>query len=376
MLGFLASLVGGWDFLMDTLVLLMVIDVLLGLSISMWKHRSQKTKSGRFASREFYKGVTRKFLCFIVIIVAVALDNLTGTYIIVGSLQVTLLRSIVVVFYILCEATSIIENLTLLGVPMPKKLLDMLEILKESNNDRGDYMDFLLIGVLAFMILLIGSLALFGLGFLFKHIARHTTDFIFFYRCIPRKVKRPDCKMSKYYDRFPTKDGTQWEYAPVIDDPWMKELADNVMKKIGKKSDRYRANYILHLVQYAYTYEKDKETYGTSEKWAFPVCTGFLHVGDCEDGALLGAGLSKLCGLDTVMISMWGHALYGVNVKGFGKRVEYEGKQYVMCETTAPVPMGISTVSGRFLGAYEVLYPPIDYLTTHTYEDGFEQYKE
>lgn len=119
---------------MDTLVLLIVLDILLGMLLSVWKHKSHKTESGRFASTEFYKGITRKFLCFVVIIVAVALDNLTGTYVMVGEEQVTLLRSVVIIFYIICEITSIIENLAMLGVPIPKKLRNMLEILREQND--------------------------------------------------------------------------------------------------------------------------------------------------------------------------------------------------------------------------------------------------
>lgn len=235
-----------------------------------------------------------------------------------------------------------------------------------------DIASAILIGI---MIVSLGTIVLMGLAYLMKKLARYTTDFIFWYRCIPRRVERPDCKESKYYGRFPYKDGTHWEYANCQDDPWLKDLAHTVMQRTKGRSDRYKANYILHLTQYAYTYQKDMKTYGTSEKWAFPVCTGYLHIGDCEDGALFGASLSRACGLDVVMVSVVGHAMYAVNVKGFGKRVEHDGKKYLLCETTAPLPMGLCSL-GRLNGCFEVLYPPIDYMLNHTYEDSFEQYKK
>lgn len=129
--GFLASLVGGFDILISTLVLFMVMDIVLGISMSLYKHKSKKTESGGYSSEALYKGITRKFLSFAVIIIAVALDNLTGLYITAGGMQVTVLRSMVCVFYILYEASSILENICLLGVPLPKRLLDVLDVMKK-----------------------------------------------------------------------------------------------------------------------------------------------------------------------------------------------------------------------------------------------------
>lgn len=199
-------------------------------------------------------------------------------------------------------------------------------------------------------------------------------DFWFVYHFIPRRVKMPDCKTSKYFNRFPDKDGTQWSSAVTLDDPWLRELAGNIEKKIGRKSDRYKAGYILKLTQYAYRYKRDIDTYGVSEKWAFPVCTAYLRVGDCEDGTLLGAGLSHLLGIETITIQKEGHALYGVKVKGFGMRYEYKGESYLICETTGILPMGISFSETRYLGGHELRMEP-DYLEKHTYVESFNNYR-
>ena len=132
--GFIASLLGGFDALIGTLILFMVMDIILGISMSLYKHRSKKTETGRYSSEALYKGITRKFLSFFVIIIAVAIDNLTGMYIMAGDYQITVLRSVVCLFYIIYEASSILENLALLHVPLPKKLLEVLEIMRKNNN--------------------------------------------------------------------------------------------------------------------------------------------------------------------------------------------------------------------------------------------------
>ena len=106
-----------------------------------------------------------------------------------------------------------------------------------------------------------------------KVTARYRKDFWFFYHFIPRHIKRPDCTSSKYFDRFPLTDSTYWVNAMTLDDSFLSELASNIDKKIGKKSDKYKAGYILKLVQSGYTYRSDTDTYGQVDYRAFPVCT-------------------------------------------------------------------------------------------------------
>ena len=132
--GFIVQLLGGADALLCTLVLFITLDVMMGVFMSIHHHISKKTKTGRFSSDALWAGLTRKFLCFIVIIIAVALDNLTGIYITTGDVQITLIRSTVILFYIAYEASSILENCALIGLPLPKKLLDVLEILRRDND--------------------------------------------------------------------------------------------------------------------------------------------------------------------------------------------------------------------------------------------------
>lgn len=230
--------------------------------------------------------------------------------------------------------------------------------------------------LIAFLMVLLFALFQLIAGRIIKSRAKNQTDIVFRYRFKKYRLMMPDVTESKYFDRFPKKDGTQWNYGPAIDDPFMQKLADDVMMIISKKSDRYKAGFILRLTQYLYTYQKDIQTYGDSERYAFPVCTAYLRVGDCEDGALFGASLSRICGLDTILIHNEGHLLYGVRVKGFGMKISHNGKNYLKCETTGILPIGLTLNDGKFLDAYDVEYPPEDYVKKHTYIDEFDKYRK
>ena len=70
------------------------------------------------------KGIARKTVILIVLIVAVLLDRLlnTGTWV---------FRTLVCYFYIANEGISLLENCAGLGLPIPEKLKDVLIQLKE-----------------------------------------------------------------------------------------------------------------------------------------------------------------------------------------------------------------------------------------------------
>lgn len=210
--------------------------------------------------------------------------------------------------------------------------------------------------------------------FAMKQTARYRSDFWFFYHFIPRHVKRPQCQISQYYDKFPYADSEYWSCGMTLDDKFMIQLADELNKKIGNKSDKYKAGYILKLVQSGYTYQSDYKTYGKTDQRAFPVCTSLIHVGDCEDGAMLGAGLCQLMGIDTQVIFVTGHQAYGVRVNGFGCKFKHDGKTYLWCESTSILPMGICENKKQIIGTYTPKIPQEDYIQNHTRYDAFYRY--
>lgn len=114
--GVLAHLLGGWDMLLKTIVLLAVADYATGVIKGVY------TKT--LSSETGFQGLLKKILMFIVIAVAYAIQLLLGNNI--------PLREIVITFYICNEALSLLENAAMF-IPIPEKLKDVLLQLRDSN---------------------------------------------------------------------------------------------------------------------------------------------------------------------------------------------------------------------------------------------------
>ena len=114
-------LFGAWDMALIVLISFMVLDYITGLI----KGCNNKTLSSHIAS----KGIARKSLIFIVLIVAVLLDRLlnTGTWV---------FRTLVCYFYIANEGISLLENCAELGVPIPDKIKETLVQLKSNEENK------------------------------------------------------------------------------------------------------------------------------------------------------------------------------------------------------------------------------------------------
>lgn len=111
-------LVGGYDTMMITLLLFMVVDYLSGVMCGI--------VNKKLSSEIGFKGIFKK----IMIIFLVGITNLLGV-----STGVEGLRYIVISFYIANEGISIIENASVLGLPVPQKVKDVLDQLK-NNKDK------------------------------------------------------------------------------------------------------------------------------------------------------------------------------------------------------------------------------------------------
>ena len=112
----LTWLFGSWDTAIGTLILFIVFDYITGV-IKGYVNKELSSDVG-------LKGIARKAVIFIVLIVAVALDRLmnTGTWV---------FRTLVCYFYIANEGISLLENCAALGLKVPDKLKDALAQLKD-----------------------------------------------------------------------------------------------------------------------------------------------------------------------------------------------------------------------------------------------------
>lgn len=127
--GVLAALFGGWDTSCTILGALMLIDYFSGVIVAGVFHNSNKTESGTLNSRAGAKGLFRKFGMIAIVLVASLLDILIGA---------SLIRDAVIIAYIVNETISIIENAGLMGIPIPDKLMQAIEVLKNKSEKGGD----------------------------------------------------------------------------------------------------------------------------------------------------------------------------------------------------------------------------------------------
>lgn len=125
----LASLFGGWDAALSTLLIFMAADYVTGLIVAGVFHRSQKTDTGKLESRAGWKGLCRKGVSLLIVLVAYRLD------IVIGSAYI---RDAVIIAFIANETISIIENAGLMGIPIPSVIIRAIEILKNKEESEGD----------------------------------------------------------------------------------------------------------------------------------------------------------------------------------------------------------------------------------------------
>ena len=121
--GWLGYFLGGMDGLMIALVVFMALDYITGIIVAVINKN--------LSSEVGFKGLAKKLL----ILVFVAIGHIVDAYILGGTPAA---MSAVMLFYIANEGISIIENAAALGLPVPRKLREIMEQIKdkgEKNND-------------------------------------------------------------------------------------------------------------------------------------------------------------------------------------------------------------------------------------------------
>ena len=123
---FIANLLGGWDTALQTLMLFMAIDYVMGLVLAGVFHNSRKTDSGTLESMAGWKGIVKKGITLLIVLVAAQLDLL---------MDIDYVRYAAIIAFIVNELLSIVENAGLMGVKIPQKLIDAIDILKKENSN-------------------------------------------------------------------------------------------------------------------------------------------------------------------------------------------------------------------------------------------------
>lgn len=119
--GYAASLFGGWTAALGALVTCMAIDYATGLIVAGLFHNSPKSSGGGLESSAGWKGLARKFVTLLIVMVAHKMDVVLG---------IQYIKDAVVIGFCANEVISILENAGLMGLPIPTALSEAIDQLK------------------------------------------------------------------------------------------------------------------------------------------------------------------------------------------------------------------------------------------------------
>lgn len=125
--GLIATFFGGWNASLSTLLIFMAIDWITGLIVAGVFHKSQKTDSGSLESKAGFKGLCRKGVMLLFVLIGYRIDISIGT---------NYIRDAICIAFIVNELISIIENAGLMGIPIPKIVIKSIDILKQKEESK------------------------------------------------------------------------------------------------------------------------------------------------------------------------------------------------------------------------------------------------
>lgn len=117
---YIAAALGGWDAGLQTLVLFMGIDYVSGLAVAGFYKKSKHSVTGGLSSKCGFFGLAKKGMVLLIVLIAYRLDIVIGT---------DFARAGVIIAFIANELISILENASLMGIPIPAKLQKALDVI-------------------------------------------------------------------------------------------------------------------------------------------------------------------------------------------------------------------------------------------------------
>lgn len=118
----ISELFGGWTSAMTTLVIFMLIDYITGILVAAVFKKSNKTEDGCLESKAGWKGLIRKFSTLLIVVISIRLDIIFNT---------TIISNCVVFTFLANELLSLLENVGLMGIPLPSVLTEVISVLNK-----------------------------------------------------------------------------------------------------------------------------------------------------------------------------------------------------------------------------------------------------
>ena len=125
--GLLAGFFGGWSSALTTLCYLIIVDYFTGFIVGAIFKNSLKTETGGLSSKVGWKGLSKKVLIMLYVIIGQRLDMMVGLHYIKDSICIG---------FIINELISITENSLLMGVPVPKIITKAIDIIKTREDEK------------------------------------------------------------------------------------------------------------------------------------------------------------------------------------------------------------------------------------------------
>lgn len=127
--GVVSAIFGSWTLALETLAIIMVMDYATGLICAGVFHASPKSEGGALESKAAFKGLLRKVGIVLIVVAFHQLDRLTGK---------SFFRDGAAWAFFVEEFISVIENLGLMGVPLPKFIIKSVEWLRKKSDTLAD----------------------------------------------------------------------------------------------------------------------------------------------------------------------------------------------------------------------------------------------
>ena len=124
--GLLSWLVGGFDTPILALIICMAVDYVTGLIVAGVFHASPKTAGGGLDSQVGWKGLARKFVTLLIVVIANLMDEMLGLHYI---------RDAVIIGFCANECISVLENAGHMDLPIPKVLIRAIEELSAKSEE-------------------------------------------------------------------------------------------------------------------------------------------------------------------------------------------------------------------------------------------------
>lgn len=131
-LGAVLSFFAGLPPILWILLAVITLDYITGI-ICGAMGKSPKTENGGLSSKEAFQGLLKKALILFVVLLAALLDRAVSMS---ADIEFAAVSGATCLWFIASEGMSVLENAAAMGVPIPRILLNMLELFKSKGGDK------------------------------------------------------------------------------------------------------------------------------------------------------------------------------------------------------------------------------------------------